>query len=260
MSSPVEVVNIALAEIGAQASISSFSEGSNEANVAALFYTPKIQALHRSAHWNCTRFQAALTLLKAAVGTPENPTGDTLDQPPLPWLYEFAYPNDCLKARYIVPIYSNSGPAIPLTTAPATAFQPLWASPPPPFVVATDLDADGNTVRVILTDKQQAQLVYTKDYTADPNLWDPQFLGAATSFLGTWFVNALTRNQALFRDTAEAAKGIIAMARVADGNEGLTSQNMDASWIRARGGGGMWPASGYYVGWDALGFPGGAMF
>lgn len=261
-SSPTEVVNIALAEIGAQASISSFTEGSAESNAAGLLYTPKIQALHRAAHWNCARFQATLTLLKAAQGTPENPDGTTLDQPPIPWLYEYSYPADCLKARFIVPIdnANQGGTTVPLTTAPMATLPLVLTMPPPKFVVATDLNSQGQNIRVILTEKRAAQLVYTRDYSAEPGMWDPQFLGAATSFLGTWFVNALTRNQALFRDTAGIAKDIIAQARVSDGNEGIVDQNREASWITARGSGRAWTATGYYVGWDSIGFPSGIAF
>ncbi len=90
MSSPVDVCNRSLQQIGAQAFISSISpsDGSTEANVCSVLYTPKIQALHRSAHWNFARKQLALTQLKAQIvngvvsATP----------PPFPWLYSYAYP------------------------------------------------------------------------------------------------------------------------------------------------------------------------
>jgi hypothetical protein len=256
MVAPVDVVNIALQEIGSQASISSFNDGSAEAVAAGILYQPKIDALHRAAHWNCARYQVALTLLKAAAGTTENADGSG-PVPPLPWLYEYAYPADCLKARFILPIWNANNPSgVPLTTAPPVTLALAWSSPPVPFQVSTDFDADGNVIRVILTDMCQAQLVYTKRIV-NPDLWDPHFLSAATSYLGCWFVNALARNQQLFNDTAGVAKDIIAQARVSDGNEGLTSQNREASWIKARGQGFYAAnANSIFSSWDTLAFPG----
>src|SRR5271157_3439941 len=102
---PVGIVNIALQKIGAQATVSSInpSDGSTEGNAAAILYQPTMDALMRAAHWNFTRFQVAGTLIKAAIGTPENLTGTTLPVPLQPWLYEYATPPDCLKVRYILP-------------------------------------------------------------------------------------------------------------------------------------------------------------
>src|SRR5262245_37560507 len=118
MTTPIDVCNLALLAIGSQSQISSISpsDGSSEADACAVLYQEKIDALHRAAHWNCARFQAPLTLLKAQTGTTANPTG-SLPQPPIPWLYEYAYPVDCLAARFIVPLLPSTTVNPPPTTS-----------------------------------------------------------------------------------------------------------------------------------------------
>jgi hypothetical protein len=255
----IAIVNMALAEIGAQAQVSSInpSDGSAEGNVASLFYQPKIDDLHRAAHWNFARFQIPLTLLKAAQGTPENPTGTTILIPPQPWAYSYAYPSDCLKARYILPVAPTTGVQVPFTTADNTGTPGYSADFAVRFVVATDTDTQGNRVRVILTNMSQAVLVYTSRIT-DPNLWDPSFTQAATSYLGAWFVNALARNAALHKDQMTIAMQIIQKARMTDGNEGPVTQDHMPDWIKARGTSPAYVGNGaFYYGWDIVNWPNG---
>jgi hypothetical protein len=245
-----------LAAIGSQSSISSIGppDTSTESVYAALLYQPKIDALHRAAHWNCTRFQETLTLLKAMTGTPDNPDG-SLSNPPIPWLYEYAYPVDCLKARFIVPVVQQSGVGVPLTTG-QTAQPIFWGGAAVKFVVATDTNEEGRLVRVILTNMRQAQLVYTKRIT-DPNMWDPHFLDAATATLAANFVNPLSRNRALLADQVAMAREIIQQARISDSNEGLVSQDTLPDFIAVRANGSAWNTGIVYQGWDQMSFPGG---
>lgn len=255
MPSQIDAINIALALIGAQATVSNINEGSPEANTAALLYQPKLEDVSRAVHWNCLRFQSGLTLLKAAAGTPSNPQGN-LPTPPVPWLYSYAYPNDCLAARYILP-YVRSDVSPPFTTGELSAplFLPNLAVP---FAVALDNDTSGNPQRVILTNAAQAILVYTRRIN-DPNLWDPHFYTAFTTVLGAWFVNPLNRNAQLMRDLSSAVVSMISQARVSDGNEGIATQDHIPDWIRVRGIGGQFLFNNPYVmSWAPLALPGGA--
>ena len=255
----VQVVNIALAEIGAQAQVSSInpSDGSAEGNAASLLYSPKIDDLHRAAHWNFARAQTTLTLLKAAAGTPENPAGTT-PSPPQPWLYSYAYPTDCLKARFILPVFTNAAAQVPFTTADNTAPPNFGVDSAVKFVVASDFDSLNNRVRVIFTNMSAAQLVYTARIV-DPNLWDPSFLQAATSYLGAWFVNALARNRGLYADQMKLAMAVVQTARATDGNEGPTAMDHTPDWIRARGASPTYLGAGsYFYGWDSISWPNGS--
>jgi hypothetical protein len=258
----VQIINMALAEIGARARVSSInpSDGSAEGDVASLLYQTKIDDLHRAAHWNFAKFQGPLTLLKAAAGTPENPTGLVTLIPPRPWSYSYAYPSNCLKARYILPAmptYGNGG--IPFTTADNYAHPACNPNVAVRFSVGVDTDAGGNDVRAIFTNMSQAELVYTKRMT-DPNLWDHSFIQAATSYMGAWFVNALARNAALHKDQMNIAAQVVAKARVSDGNEGPVVMDHTPDWISIRGA----APAGYnhgvfFYGWDYLATPSGGM-
>src|SRR5258705_48294 len=100
MTSPVDLCNLALDQISARASITGINPAALAntvaAQVASRTYQLQADAIFGGAHWNSARKQGDLTLLKAARGTPETPDG-SLPQPPIPWRYEYAYPDDCLK-------------------------------------------------------------------------------------------------------------------------------------------------------------------
>jgi len=266
---PVDIVNRALQAIGAQATIQSIFPPdalSTEAQAANILYTSRMQALERSAHWNFARFQAPLTLLNSAVksdGT-ANPA-----PPPVPWLYEYAVPSDCLKIRFLQPYFNPMAgvPLVPFTTGMTAT--PLWYnSPAVPFVVGNDkISPDGvapaTPTKVILTNHPQAIAVYTADYTQTPDLWDSSFAIAAETYLSMWLVNALARNKDLWADQARLVMEIVGQARVSDGNEGLTTVDHLPDWMRIRGALG---AQGWYFdnqcyyGFDSLGFPSGSAY
>lgn len=262
MTSPVDICNLSLMQIGEQGGISSInpSDGSTAGNACSILYTSQIQALHRAAHWNFARKQIALTQLKAQIVNGLVSAAP----PPIPWLYEYAYPTDCIKARYIIPYSTplDGQPSIPFTTGMSSL--PIFQnSPAVPFVVGTDFDATNNTVRVILTNHPAATLVYTADYSQLPDLWDPHFSDAAQVYLGAWLVNALSRNRDLWKDMLATVREAVNAARISDGNEGLTTVDHLPDWMRTRGALG---ASGWYFdsqcyyGWDSLAFPSGSAF
>ncbi len=279
MTSPVDLCNLALDQIGAaQQQITSINppapRGALAAQVAARTYQTQMDALFRSAHWNSARFQTgaqgsanppSLTLLKAAWGTPENPSG-LLPQPPTGWQYEYALPPDCLKVRFVfpAPLPQNYGSVPIMTNVGATTppiIQPGWK-----FTPAIDTDANGNQVKVILTNACQAQAVYTAR-VPNPDMWDPMLQNAAISTLAAWFVNPLNRNAELLKERIQVAVGLIMQARVSDGDEGVMSMDHLPDWMRVRGAGG-WAGFGtdmgvdgqFYAGWDAIGMPDGISY
>lgn len=283
---PVVVANIALANIGAQSDIQSFdpSDGSTEANIVALYYRSKIDALFRAAHWGFARRQIFGTQLKAAIDQNGNLTANP---PPQPWLYEYAYPSDCLKVRFCMPNLNPGGPlpngpgagksGTPWSTQFSTGFGPQTNNPPivPPttattfspsgrlapvaFVVASDFDQSGNPVKVILCNETQAQIVYTARID-DPNQWDALFFEAACATLGAWMVNAINRNAQLASEQMQIAMSIVTAARVSDGNEGFPKQDHAPDWMRIRGAhSGSWDGT-HFSGWDSIAWPNGAVY
>jgi hypothetical protein len=220
--------------MSAQAQISAFNEGSTEANAASVLYAPTRDMLLRSAHWNFTRKQASLSQLKAYQINGVIQTGDAA--PPVPWLYEYAYPSDCLKCRYLVPIqiYPSTTPP-PMTGATPVPIAYLPAPQNIPFAIGTDTPQSSSvTQTVILTQLYQAQMVYTARIE-NPDLWDPSFQEAMVATLAAKFCNALARNTGMFRDLVAVAKDIVSQARISDGDEVPTYQDHLPDFIRARG-------------------------
>lgn len=247
-ASQISVINQALLSIGSQAQVSSLNEGSAQANAASTLYTPRFEALARSAPWNCLRKEATLTLLAAAQGTPENPDGTTLSLPPTPWLYSYAQPSDCLQMRWIVPSLPAPNAGVPIFSTNTGA--PTWLANGGqiPYAVSLGTDSNNNTVNVVLTNQSQAIAVYTANQP-NPQLWDSMFEQAMVATLAAWFAPALSLNLPLMQAQVAIAERLVTDARVRDGVEGVTSMDHLPDWMRARQG-----ASGKF--W-ANGGPGG---
>jgi hypothetical protein len=88
--------------------------------------------------------------------------------------------------------------------------------------------------RVILTNQEFALLTYIKQIT-DPNVMDPLFQDAWTCILGARLVMALVGDKALANIKVQEANTYITEARKADGNEGLTMNDVTPDFIRIRG-------------------------
>lgn len=90
------------------------------------------------------------------------------------------------------------------------------------------------TQRVILTNQEFATLAYIKQVT-DPNVMDTLFQRAWINILGATICVALTGDKSLANSKIELANQAISEARKADGNEGLTVNDVTPDWIRGRG-------------------------
>ncbi len=220
--SDTEICNLALSAIGTRSSIASLMENSAEARACNLHYKPTVDAVLQAAFWNFARRQVALAVLLDASKSPPDPT-------PSPWIYEYAYPSDCLQARYIMPMFNNQ-PA----SAPGTASQPFYVGAPVRFVISQDSDAAGNDIKVILTNQAQAQLIYTKRVT-DVTMFDATFTQAVAAYLGHRLCIALTGDKAMAKMQFELASQLTLQARASNGNEGLTIIDQIPDWMRVRG-------------------------
>jgi hypothetical protein len=256
MTSIVDVCNNALANIGTRSSISVLTEDSAEARACNLQFYTVLETLLRSAPWNFARKFVTMSLLKALPGTPENQTTpvDSLwhtTYPPPPWFYSYAYPSDCVLARYVLPQIYSANVGVPIFSA--GNYTPMGVvSRPSRFAVELDTDSQGNDIRVICSNDQQAILCYTK-LIDNPNLWDPIFYNAMQDALGAAITIPLTGNLNLAKMLYEQANGTITQARAMDGNEGLTTVDYLPDWLRARGGiSQMNEDTGYYASWGPL--------
>lgn len=289
----IDIANQALDACRARASVSSVlpSDGSLAGNVITRHFWPRMDSLARAALWNSHRFQTQLTLLAARQGVDENPDGSFYGNPPWPWLYEYALPTGAqftvtvaqdtttsatqtvtvpnapmfLRGRFIVPQVINSAAGAPIMTGGGFANSvpfPVGAVPPIPFIISSDVDANGNQMKVLLTNAQQAQFVYTSRIV-DPTLWDPSFLEAAVATLASWIEQPINGNNQLGAFLVQQAQEAILRARVSDGDEGTSMIDNTPDWISARAlpAAGMIGASSFYgPAWDSMAFPGGIVF
>lgn len=266
MTSPVDLCNMALDQISARTSITGINPATPPNNLAAQVasrtYQTQVDAVFRAAHWDCARLQGEFTLLKAARGTPENPSG-ALPEPPVPWRYEYAYPSDCLKVRFVIPRPDLPAGSAPLMTNIGVVCQPL-VNTGMPFVPAIDRDAAGNQIKVVLTNACRAQGVYT-GRIANPDLWDPALQNAIIGALGAWFCPPLSGSDEKRKLQISVAAGLIQQARISDGNEGITSMDHIPDWMQIREtSGAFWGfglnGGGWMAGWDSWGSPDGVSY
>lgn len=250
-ASPTSLCQRALAAIGGKSSISSVfpSDGSPSGNACNLLYTPTYEGLARAAWWDCLSSQATLSLLGAAPGTPEGGSSGVGLTPPIPWLYIYSRPPDCLKARSIVPTYIPQATSSPDTTANNAAPLLLPRKRQIPFKAAYSKDTNGNPLEVILTNQSEANLNYIVNQP-NPTIWDSQFESAFVASLAAFLVPALALNLPLMNLQIQVAERMIAEARASDANEGSNCQDNLPDWIAARAGG----SGGWYENWGGVGY------
>lgn len=215
--------NLALGSIGAKTTISSLTENSAAARQCLLQYAASLEAVLQAAHWNFARAQVTLALLKDGTVTPSQNV-------PQPWQYEYAYPSDCVAARYLMPLFTSDG-----QTVPGTPGLPCYQGPPRvPFLISSDLDSQGNRNKVILTSQPDAVLVYTTRIE-DVSLFDGQFVLAFAAYMGSRMAIPLTGDKAMAKMAFDQADATCRTAQASNGNEGLTVIDTVADWIQARG-------------------------
>jgi len=245
VTSQVDIANQALSLIGTRSQIASLDEQSNEALAVNKWIDTCRRRLLRMAPWNSAKNFNVLALIAAAPGTPENPSGGTVTwqkgQPPPPWSYEYAYPADCVRPIYIVPQFNTGfAPGVPITTAVTGGAPAFWTGPPVKFAVGIDQVVNGvpavggPDVKVIWTNQEFAILGYLKDVT-DPSVMDDLLQGAWSSYLSSMLAIDLTGDKALANMRIKDANETIQIARAADGNEGLTINDITPDWLRTRG-------------------------
>ncbi len=94
--------------------------------------------------------------------------------------------------------------------------------------------------RVILCNQTQAILCYNAQIT-DPNIMDPLFQDAWAHILGARLVFQLSGDKALANQLIGLTNSMIMEARKADGNEGITVNDVTPDFLRTRGGYGVGP-------------------
>lgn len=290
-----DLMNQALDSIGWPEMVGDPEEGSSHAQVALRQYWNCRQQLLRAAHWDFAMLQAPMTLLADASGN--TPLVGTVV--PFNWLYEYAYPTNCMKMRYVpanlnsasvgVPSGNIAIPSTPQTTGSAI-IAPGAPLIPARFRISTDPNyipaAQGADVQGVSPQSQTVVLTNVKDavgvYTADmlyPSVWDSLFREALVAYLGAQIAVPVWTKKDQSQKTGIAARDHLLpivrdklnVARVQNGNEGVSSSDIAVDWVRARNVGGMgsanwggyggawWGDGGiFFSGYDSLMIAGGA--
>lgn len=136
-----------------------------------------------------------------------------IGSPPTEWAFRYDYPSDCLRAREIQRLTRTDLPI--------------------PFVVEDDGTGEG---LCILTDQDEASLIYTKEVT-NPALFSPGFISALGWYLASELAPALTGDLKKQEACLQVYRSHIAAAQAQDSQEGMSDPELDSSWNRARGSG-----------------------
>lgn len=256
MTTELDICNRALQQVGTRNTVTALDEGSPEADNFNLLYASVRDQLLSMAFWNFARQTIVLELHKQVNGNPfsdgfsdgfgigEPSTGWNPLWPAPPWIYEYFYPEDAIQVRYIVPQFlANVSP-------PIFASQEGWPLPnfqnPAKFVIATDKNTDTDRFNCILTNAPSALAVYTvRNETIDT--WSESFKQALITAIAGFLAVALTGDKKLAMMLINQANSIIIQARVSDGNEGMTIQEIVPDWIAIRDAGGGYSWDGVFA-------------
>ena len=186
MATNVEsIVNQALFAARQQRRIADIYEGSAEAQIAIELYGQARDELLDLRDWSFSRRTEPLALLKgpppAGGYTPITPWSNIYPVPG--FLYEYAYPADCLDVRAVI-----APPGAMPDTDPLPA---LWRvdNDQTPNVSGTPPVASGPPARVLYCNTTNALIVYRAQIT-DPGLFDTGFTASLVAALAKKFAIA----------------------------------------------------------------------
>ena len=269
MSDPTDIANRVLQAIGIPFQLGDIEQGGAEANACNRSYAEARGALLRSAPWGFARKQTPLRLLVDASGATPNVSPNITGGYSSKFCYEYAYPADCMRIRYI-PANQTGIPGTPAgNITPVNPNLPLmpgvgnaaWGQRivPTPYLMTSDPNfttvagPDGQFQRgtspagstVILSNVQNAVAVYTFD-ALYPSLWDDLFKRALITYMaqdvamGLWTLRGKP-DIGMKERAAQVAmcKEVVREARSADANEiAATTTDIPVDWIRFRRTGG----------------------
>ena len=197
MASRVDIYNMALGHCGNSSTVASDEERSPERVICARFWDTALDSLlaWRNADW---RF--AQTSVKLA----------DLGSPPTNWQFRYAYPNDCIRAMYIV---------LPGMRNPPNELRP-------PFQIE-----DGGSARAILTDMPEAELRYIRRITSVERFPAP-IVNALSLWLAYFICMPLTKDAALKRSLLEEADRACQEAMAYTLNEQQPDLEPDSAYIQ----------------------------
>lgn len=159
IKNPADVVNLALVRIGYTKAVGNLYDGSDAANKALTIYAQTRDDLMRDGEWDFCRRDVAATLLKSGPTNYFDSPWDGATMPPVPFMFEYAYPESCLKVRRVQP-------------QPGFTFNPM---PSPTLFEVVNDDYYSPSRRVIVCNVPNAILTYAGQVT-NPASMPPDFI------------------------------------------------------------------------------------
>ncbi len=213
MATVVDIANLALSRLGDRATVTSISppEGSAQADHVARFWPMARNTALEAAPWRFATGRAAPSLTSYETGN---------------WAYAYFLPTDCLLVRRVMPPTSatNSGAIFD-----ADAVVDAWD-------IRFDVETDDTGRKVLLTDQEDAVVVYTRQ-VVDPSKYTTAFTDAVARLLESYLAGSVIKGQAGAKAAQlayNAYMGLIAKAAVAEINQSNTRRDYTPSAMAAR--------------------------
>lgn len=204
MASVVQLCNMALSHIGADARVTSITppDGSVEAGHCETFYDIARTELIETGNW-------AFTLKRVALAPVDNvSTG---------WAYAYAKPSDCLRAQ-----------RVPVSRFGVTVFDQDEVKAEPTDRSGADFDLEGD---VLYTNQPDAVLLYVADVT-DTSRFTPSFVSALSYNLAAYIAGPIVKGNEgarLADNMRQRAMTMAEMSAVVSANSSSTTEPVQAS-------------------------------
>lgn len=216
MATEVDICNLALANLGDNATVASINppEGSAQAEHCARFYPIARDALLEMHAWGFATKRVQLALL--ASGWPE-------------WDYGYAQPSDAINIIAVLPSdatddYSQASASVPVSAGGSYV----------PQAYSCEINTAG--VPVILTDQINAVLRYTASVT-DPANFSPLFTTALSWMLASMLAGPLLKGEAGAAESKRclaAAMQLLSQAVESDASQRRINPAHRVQWIAGR--------------------------
>lgn len=220
MASAVDICNIALSHIGADAVVNSITppDGSVESGHCARFYPIARRAMIEAHAWSWAKTRVTL----AAV-----------DNDSLTWSYAYAKPADCIRPLRILTLTTIN--AVLLDASFDGVFWPASALRDELFTErgSAAFDVEGGVIR---THQPEAVLLYLRDVT-DTTKWGPSVTAALGMMLAGYVAGPIIKGMEgarIGQSWRQSAMLEVAKAAAADGNGSSETSDFTPAHMRAR--------------------------
>ena len=220
-SSRVGIYNQALGAIGVSRFVNDPEEGSNEARICKVYYEAARDQVLQDFPWGFAMRTSALQLL---------------DKTTPGWFYTYAYPSDCLQARFISPVSAETQAELESDLIPP-GYQSLnsyheYAGRNHHISFAVVENEAGGGLG-IATNKGSAVLVYTARIKTLP-LWSPAAINALVWLLASKIAAPLSSNPKAAQIAGQAYEAALLKAGSLTLNEGHERPEPESEFITVR--------------------------